>query len=89
MVYNERSPMKKMMTILTLAALLAAFPPILAAETRSVPATSGLLAPQEPKETIFNHLSDFFSGFDKTYARRGNKQGFWAATADWMRNINK
>ena len=82
--------MKKITITLILAALLAGLShPLLAAETKNMPAHSGLSAAQEPKETIFNHLSDFFSEFDKTYARRGNKQGFWDATADWMRNINK
>lgn len=81
--------MKTIIIILILAAILAGSVPLLAVETKAAPATSGVSVTQAPKETVFNHLSDFFSEFDKTYARRGNKQGFWNATADWMRNINK
>ena len=65
------------------------FAPAFAAETKNEPASSGVSVTQAPKETVFSHLSDYFSSFDKAYARRGNKQNFWNATADWMRNINK
>ncbi len=46
-------------------------------------------AKPSPRDTIFNRMSSFFSEFDKTYTRRGNKQGFWNAAGDWLRNINK
>lgn len=42
-----------------------------------------------PGKTVFNRVSDYFSTFDRPFKRPGNKQGFWEATADWMRNIDK
>ena len=81
--------MKKIAVIFILASFLAGLSPLFAVETKDAPKASGVSVTQAPKDTIFNRLSDFFSEFDKTYARRGNKQGFWDATADWMRNINK
>lgn len=41
------------------------------------------------KKTIFNSVSDYLSTLDRPFTRPGNKQGFWDATADWVRNINK
>ena len=81
--------MKRKVIIFILASFLAGTVPLFAAETKDAPKASGVSVTQAPKDTIFNRLSDFFSEFDKTYARRGNKQGFWNATADWVRNINK
>ena len=81
--------MRKIAIIFILASFLIGLAPLFAAETRDASRASGISVTQAPKDTIFNRLSDFFSEFDKTYARRGNKQGFWDATADWMRNINK
>ena len=81
--------MKRIAIIFILASFLAGSAPLFAASAKSVSASSGVSVTQAPKDTIFNRLSDFFSEFDKTYTRRGNKQGFWNATADWMRNINK
>ena len=81
--------MRKIAVIFILASFLSGSAPLFAAETKDAPKASGVSVTQAPKDTIFNRLSDFFSEFDKTYARRGNKQGFWNATADWMRNINK
>ena len=81
--------MKKIAIIFILASLLMGIAPIFAAQTKDAPKAPGVSVTAAPKDTIFNRLSDFFSEFDKTYARRGNKQGFWDATADWMRNINK
>ena len=80
--------MKKIAIIFILASFLTGLVPLFAAETKK-PDNAGVSVTQAPKDTVFNRLSDFFSEFDKTYARRGNKQGFWNATADWMRNINK
>ena len=81
--------MKKIAIIFILALFLADFAPLFAAQVTDAPKASGVSVTLAPRDTIFNRLSDFFSEFDKTYARRGNKQGFWDATADWMRNINK
>ena len=81
--------MKKIAMVFILASFLTACAPLFAVETKDAPKVSGVSVTQAPKDTIFNRMSDFFSEFDKTYARRGNKQGFWDATADWMRNINK
>ena len=81
--------MKKIGIIFILASFLASFTPLFATDAKDAPKACGVSVTQAPKDTIFNRLSDFFSEFDKTYARRGNKQGFWDATADWMRNINK
>ena len=81
--------MKRKAIIFILASFLISSAPLFAAETKDAPKASVVSVTQAPKDTIFNRLSDFFSEFDKTYARRGNKQGFWDATADWMRNINK
>jgi len=80
--------MKKIAVILILAALLTGSESLLAAETKKAE-NSGVTVTQAPKETVFSHLSDYFSSFDRAYTRRGNKQGFWNATADWVRNINK
>jgi len=85
---NKGGYVKKIIVIFILASFLAAFTPLFAAETKK-PDNAGVSVTQVPRDTVFNRLSDFFSEFDKTYARRGNKQGFWDATADWMRNINK
>ena len=81
--------MKKRAIIFISALLLTSSAPLFAAETKDASNASGVSVTQAPKDTIFNRLSDFLSEFDKTYTRRGNKQGFWDATADWMRNINK
>ena len=81
--------MKKILIFFILASSLIGSAPLFAAQAKDAPKASGVSVSQAPKDTIFNRLSDFFSEFDKTYARRGNKQGFWDATADWMRNINK
>ena len=70
--------MKKILSIFVLASLLTGSAPVSAAE-----------APKQAKDTVFNRASNFFSGFDRGYQRRGNRQGFCAATADWIRNINK
>ena len=81
--------MKKITTIFILAGLLLGAVPLIAAETKDAAPASGVSVTEAPRDTVFNRLSDFFSEFDKTYSRRHNKQGFWDATADWMRNINK
>ena len=81
--------MKRIAIIFILASFLAGTAPLFAVQAKDASNVSGVSVAQAPKDTIFNRLSDFFSEFDKTYTRRGNKQGFWDATADWMRNINK
>ena len=81
--------MKRKAIIFIFTLFLAGSAQLFAAETKDAPKASGVSVTQAPNDTVFNRLSDFFSEFDKTYARRGNKQGFWDATADWMRNINK
>lgn len=81
--------MKRKAIIFILASFLAGSTPLFAVEAKEAPQASTAPVPHVPDTTIFNRLSNFFSEFDKTYARRGNKQGFWDATASWMRNINK
>ena len=80
--------MKRTATIFILAIFLTGAAPVFAVDTKSMD-NPGVQAAQEPKKTVFNALSDFFSTFDRPFARPGNKQGFWNATADWMRGINK
>ena len=80
--------MKRIVTIFMLAIFLASAAPAFAAGTGSA-CNSCAQAAQEPKKTIFNSLSDFFSTFDRPFTRPGNKQGFWNATADWLRGIDK
>jgi hypothetical protein len=46
-------------------------------------------AAYKQKKTVFNSLSDFFSTFDRPFKRPDNKQGFWEATADWVKTIDK
>ena len=77
-----------MTAIFILVLLLAGSVPLFAAESKK-PDASGVSVTQAPKDTVFNRISNFLSGFDRAYTRRDNKQGFWNATADWMRNINK
>ena len=81
--------MKRKTAIFILVSFLAGSTPIFAVDTVDAPKVSVVSVTQVPNDTIFNRLSNFFSEFDKTYSRRGNKQGFWDATASWMRNINK
>ena len=81
--------MKKIAMIFILTSFLAGSAPLFAIETKDAPNAPGVSAAEAPKDTIFNRASNFLSEFDKTYSRRGNKQGFWDATADWLRNINK
>ena len=71
--------MKKIIAILTLAIVMAGSSPALAVENGA----------KAPGNTVFNKVSDYFSTFDRPFARPGNKQGFWNATADWLRNIDK
>jgi hypothetical protein len=80
--------MKKMTMILMIVALLTGSVPLFAAEAGKTD-KAGAVSAQAPKDTVFNRLSNFLSGFDRPMTRRGNQQGFWQATADWMRNINK
>ena len=81
--------MKRKTVIFILAFFLAGSAPLFAVDTGDAPKVSVVSVTQVPNDTVFNRLSNFFSEFDKTYTRRGNKQGFWDATASWMRNINK
>ena len=81
--------MKRIAIIFILVSFLAGLVPLFAVEAGDAPKVSVVSVTQVPNDTIFNRLSNFFSEFDKTYSRRGNKQGFWDATADWLRNINK
>ena len=53
---------------------------------KQLPPRSSTIA---PKKTIFTHLSDYFSMFDRSFKRPGNKQGFFDATADWLRHVDK
>ena len=82
--------MKKIMTVFVLAAILitSAVFVSFAADDKNAGNTS-TQSLKTPGKTIFNSLSDFFSTFDRPFTRQGNKQNFWNATADWMRNINK
>ncbi|MDD5135806.1 MAG: hypothetical protein PHX20_04090 [Candidatus Omnitrophica bacterium] len=80
--------MKRVISILTLAAMLATSAPLFAAESKNAAATA-VKSGQAPKRSIFNRMSDFFSTFDRPFKRPGNKQGFCAATADWLKNIDK
>ncbi len=41
------------------------------------------------KKTVFNAVSDYLSTLNRPFSRPGNKQGFWQATADWLKTINK
>ena len=87
----ERGYMKRMMIVFALSALLITSAPLFAADSKDTANTcnSCVQTMKTPGKTIFNSLSDFFSTFDRPFTRPGNKQGFWNATADWMRNINK
>ena len=69
--------MKRMMIIFVAAFVLIGSAQLFAADNKNA------------GKTVFNSLSDFFSTFDRPFTRQGNKQNFWNATADWMRNINK
>ncbi len=80
--------MKKVTTIFVLTAILMTSAPLFAADSKDA-ANSAAPAVKAPKKTVFNALSDYFSMFDKPFTRKDNKQGFWDATADWMRNIDK
>ncbi|MFA5143554.1 MAG: hypothetical protein WC522_05250 [Candidatus Omnitrophota bacterium] len=79
--------MKKMMPILISIVILAVSAPLFAADSDQ----SGASAAASPahKKSIFNHLSDYFSMFDRPFKRPGNKQTFFTATADWLKNIDK
>ena len=97
--------MKRIATIFILVSFLAGFVPLFAVETGNAPKVSLVSVTPVPPDpvapaaaahsarlegnTIFQKCSSLLSNFDKTYSRRHNKQGFWNATADWMRNINK
>ena len=76
---NERGCMKKIMTVFVLAAVLIT----------SAVFVSFAADDKSAEKTVFNSLSNFFSTFDRPFTRQGNKQNFWNATADWVRNINK
>ena len=97
--------MKRIAIIFILVSFLAGLVPLFAVEAGDAPKVSLVSvtpvppAPTAPAEvahtaglegnTIFQKCSSLLSNFDKTYSRRHNKQGFWDATASWMRNINK
>ena len=83
---NERIDMNKIVTIFVLTVFLTGSTPLFAAETKKAdsPAAAG-----QSKKTVFNNLSNFLSGFDRPFKRPGNKQPFFTATADWLKNIDK
>ena len=80
--------MKRILIVVMLATSLIGSVPLFAAEAGKA-GKAGTTSAQAPKDTVFNRLSNFLDGFDRPMTRRGNQQGFWQATADWMRNINK
>ena len=80
--------MKKIIAIFAIAVIMAASTLAIAADNKSAGNPTAPAAKAHGK-SIFNTLSDFFSTFDRPFARPGNKQGFYNATADWVRNINK
>jgi len=77
--------MKKIAAILILTVFLTGSTSLFAADAKG-PGAPAVIA---PKKTVFNSLSDFFSTFDRPFTRPGDKEGFWNATASWIRNINK
>ncbi|GEM_PF-5901025 len=77
--------MKKIISISVLAVLLAVSAPLFAADGQANNNSNA----QTPKKTFFNRCSEFFSTFDRPFTRPGNKQNFWNATSDWLKNINK
>ena len=79
--------MKKILTIFILAVVLTSSAPLFAADSKNAASTAATAG--QPKKTVFNNLSNFLSGFDRPFKRPGNKEGFWNATASWVRNINK
>ncbi|MDO8525614.1 MAG: hypothetical protein Q7S07_03910 [Candidatus Omnitrophota bacterium] len=81
--------MRKMAIVFAAAFVLIGSSSLFAIETRPADNSTAVDAMSSPGDTVFNRLSSFFSEFDKTFTRRGNKQGFWNATGDWLRNINK
>lgn len=88
--------MKKIITAFILIVTFTGSAPSFAAETKNAPAAVPAAASASaqanelgPLDTPFNRISLFLSGFDRGFSRRGNKDGFWNATAKWMRGINK
>jgi hypothetical protein len=82
--------MKRSAIFFIVATFLVCSVNIFAAETQNADkpgsSASGI---KTPKITLFSSMANYFSGFNKPFKRPGNKQGFWNATADWMRGINK
>ncbi|MFA6320639.1 MAG: hypothetical protein WCY36_02140 [Candidatus Omnitrophota bacterium] len=74
--------MKKIIGIFVLTVLFMSSGLSFAEETKAT-------AVKPAKKTIFNAISNYLSTLDRPFTRPGNKQGFWNATADWMRGINK
>ena len=87
-VVKDGGGMKKIAAILVLAVFLTGSTLLFAAEAKR-PGSPGASPAPQAKKTVFNSLSDFFSTFDRPFTRPGNKEGFWNATASWVRNINK
>jgi len=77
--------MKKIISAFVLAGLLISSTLLFAADGRK----NGSPGAQAPKKTFFNRASEFFSTFDRPFTRPGNKQNFWNATSDWLKNIDK
>lgn len=97
--------MKRIVTVFIAIALLAGLAPAFAAVVKKAAATAEkpaatakvenpvVVVPVEksvgPAKTPFNMVASYLSGFDRAYARRGNKQSYCNAAADWLKNINK
>ena len=76
--------MKKTAAIFTLAVIMVTSAPLFA--QTSAPDTEKRAAKHD---TVFNRCSDFFDTFNRPFRRQGNKQRFFTATAEWLKNINK
>ena len=81
--------MKKIAVMFIAVFFLSGLSTGFAAEAKNTGPSGASARPAPANNTIFNSLSGFFSTFDRPFTRAGNKEGFWNATANWMRNINK